>query len=520
MSNNPRIVGVGSLLRLAKIHQLDENDMATQSPNNNTNNTETAAPDAEPSGQNDSSNQTFNSTLGSPALEGDIATGFAFANEQRGRLLYVPETNEWFLFESDRGWVVTTPFEVDMSAKMVVNNLLRNAMAELIAQPDRSGVSKKLSLARKASSLNSMRAMIEMAKSEPGMSCSISEFDADPMLLGVQNGILDLKKGHLNLPMVGLKVSKRCAVEFDPDAECPRFRQFIEEILAESEVRLALQCWFGYCLTGRSIEKKFLMLIGVGDNGKSILIEVMNWLLGTYASKIDTEMLMNHVRSPQGASPDIVALKGMRLVYANETSEGQRLSDARVKDLTGGDTLTGRVPYGKSATTFEPTHKLMLIGNHKPVITDTSSGMWNRVVLIPFEKVIPKEQRDRHLLAKLKQEGPGILNWLLDGLSHYLKYGLDIPASLEVATAAYREDQDILGEWVNEHCNLDLQYRCKCTFAYKAFQRWCRDNGHGQPSKTTFTRRLGGLQIKQSSCRKFYVGFELNASGSSAATLE
>lgn len=449
--------------------------------------------------------------------EGDIANGHAFAKENRGRLVYLIETDRWLQFDTDIGWKHATQNDISLAAKNVVAELLQEASAEILAHPEWNGRSKRMLRALKASNLPSMCAMVEMGKSEPGMSCSANEFDADPMQLGVQNGILDLKTGQLLSPQAYIRVSKRCAVKFDSEAACPRFEQFMEEVLPCKDVRDFVQRWMGYCLTGRSSEKKFVMLLGVGDNGKSILLEFLNWLLGSYATKIDTEMLMNHPRSPQGPSPDIVALQGKRLVYANETSEGQRLADARIKDLTGGDTLTGRVPYGKAAITFEPTHKLMLVGNHKPVITDTSSGMWSRIVLLPFDVVIPKELRDRQLLNKLKYEGSGILNWMLFGLTKYLETGLAIPSTLEGATAAYREEQDMVGEWISDHCTLGAELKCGCTTAYKAFQRWCRDNGHGQPSKTTLTRRLNTANIKQNIGRKYYLGFDLNAAGMRAS---
>ncbi len=161
---------------------------------------------------------------------------------------------------------------------------------------------------------------------------------------------------------------------------------------------------------------------------------------------------MHHPRNPQGPSPDIVSLKGRRFVYANETEEGRRLAEARIKDLTGGDTLTGRVPYSKADITFRPTHKLIIVGNHKPEITDMSAGMWRRVVLTPFDQTIPEAERDPELLETLRREGSGILNILLAGLRDCLQSGLQIPAKIKTATNAYRDEQDILADWVSGNC--------------------------------------------------------------------
>jgi hypothetical protein len=180
-----------------------------------------------------------------------------------------------------------------------------------------------------------LRAMIRQATSEPGMTGRLCEFDADPLLLGVRNGVLDLKSGALLPVSSKVLVSKRCNVAYDPSAGCPRFLRYLEEVQPDAEVRAFLQRFAGYCLTGEVGEKKFLMVTGTGDNGKTVFVELLNWLLGDYARKIETEMLMTHQRNPQGPSADIVALKGRRFVYANETEEGHRLASARVKDMTG-----------------------------------------------------------------------------------------------------------------------------------------------------------------------------------------
>jgi len=403
--------------------------------------------------------------------EGDIANGHDFANLHRNHLIYLIETNNWLRYEPPRGWDPASIALVDSAAKQVAYDLLLKAAKEHASHPEWNGKSKLLTRATKAHQMQHMRAMIEMAKSEPGLNCSINDFDSDPMLLGVQNGVVDLRTQVLMPPNPLTRVSKRCSVEYVPKATCPRFASFINEVLPDTVVAGFVQRWFGYCLTGRSTEKVFLMLIGVGDNGKSVLVEVLKWLLGGYAAKIDTELLMAQPRSPQGPSPEILDIKGRRLIYANETSEGQQLSDARVKDLTGGDTLAARPLYGKTRVEFSPTHKLMMIGNHKPKITDNTSGMWNRVVLVPFEVVVPRNQRDTQLLDKLKLEGPGILNWALDGLTDFKQNGLAVPDKLRAATQAYREEQDLIGEWLVDHCTRGDSLSCKASDAYRAFQQ-------------------------------------------------
>ena len=201
---------------------------------------------------------------------------------------------------------------------------------------------------------------------------------------------------------------------------------------------------------------------------------------GQFSVEIDT----------QGPSPDIVALKGVRFAYANETEEGRRLAEARIKELTGGDRLTGRVPYGKADISFWPSHKLIIVGNHKPEIIDTSAGMWRRPMLTPFDQTIPEAMRDPKLLEALKGEGPGILNWALAGLRDWLRSGLQIPKKIKAATAAYRDEQDILGDWIAENCDTGPSCFVQKRVLYADYVSWTDRNGHRPFSQSRLTRRL------------------------------
>ena len=367
---------------------------------------------------------------------GDVENGRRFAGALRGRLICVSDAG-WYRFDEASSWHSATFEEVELAAKEVLDTMGREAAGRLTAAPRDPAAMQLWKEFKRTSRFHAFRAMIELSKSEPGMSASLADFDADPMLLGVANGVLDLQTSKLRPVSPEVRVSKRCTVAFDQSASCPRFEQFLVEIQPDVTVRDFLQRFIGYCLTGSVDEQVFALLHGSGGNGKSVLIELIYWLLGDYALKVSTDMLMHHQRSSQAPDPDIVALKGKRFVYANETEEGRRLSDARVKDMTGGDTLTGRVPYAKSSIKFEPTFKLVMAGNHKPEIADMSQGMWRRVLLIPFEQTIPVTDRNPELLKTLKTEGPGILNWALAGLRAWRSGRLCVPASIKTATDAY-----------------------------------------------------------------------------------
>jgi putative DNA primase/helicase len=431
---------------------------------------------------------------------GDTYNGATFASFYRDKILFIHETNEVLRFDEGGGWLATAPGTAERAAKAVMRALKDVAHGKA-----------QLAHVTRLCDARAQRAMIEMAKSEPGMTARLTDFDNDPMLLGVKNGVLDLARGVLIPVSPTVLVSKRCNAAYAPEATCPRFERFMSEVQPDAEMRAFLQRWFGLCLTGDASAQAFAFFYGEGFNGKGVLIENFSWLLGDYADKIETEMLMTHQRNPQGPSPDVMALKGRRFVYANETEEGQRLSGARIKDMTGDDSLTGRPPHGKANIKFRPTHKLVIAGNHKPEITDMSLGMWRRVLLVPFERVIPATARDLGLLEKLKREGAGILNWALAGLRAYQQGGLQTPAKVAGATAAYREEQDILGEFLAEKCDTGGGLWTAKRALYSTYVFWANENGYKPLAQGRLTRRLNERGLPLASDKRTVKGLDLKS---------
>lgn len=428
---------------------------------------------------------------------GDVRNGKVFAELFRNKLLFVHETGDVLKFDDTAGWIAAPPNEADRAAKDTLAVMRAHAAERWKAAPDDNNTKRLKAHVEWSSQAQRLYAMIDMAKSEPGMTVSVNDFDADHMLFGVCNGVLDLHTGQLLKVAPEVLVSKRANVAFDPDAECPRWEEFLQEVQPDAGVRAFLRRFVGYCLTGHVDEQVFAFLYGLGRNGKSVFVELLAYLLGDYAHKIPAEMLMQHQRNPQGPSPDIVALKSRRFIFATETEDGARLAAARVKELTGGDTLTGRVPYGKDFVTFRPTHKLMIVGNHKPEIGDNSFGMWRRVLLAPFETTIPANQCDPRLLEKLKAEGPGILNWALAGLRQWRKGGLQLPRRIRAATDAYREENDIIGEWLRDNCVTGGGHSARKDVLYGDYEAWAKANGFHPMTQKRLTRRLGerGYQL-------------------------
>ena len=358
----------------------------------------------------------------------DISNGRIFAHLCKDKLLHIAETDEVLIFNETTGWLKTVSSKAKIMAALEVPKYI-NRQATRISDKDLAIEIYKRAAA--ASDITRLNAMSKIGFAQEGMWASLTQFDADPLLVGTQNGILNIKTQELMTPQPSILVSKRLNVSYDQTASCPGFDAFLSQVQPDAEVRRLLRQLVGIWLYGAPVIQKLIFFYGFG---KSTFMELLAWLLSDYAVRIPTELLMQHQRSPQGPSPDMVALKGARLAYCNEIGEGKQLSEAYVKDLTGGDTITARPLYG-SPVSFSPTHNLVMTGNHKPRVSDNSEGMWRRMLLIGFTITIPEEKRDADLLDKLKREGPGLLNRALAGYADYEANGLCIPASVRQSTA-------------------------------------------------------------------------------------
>ena len=444
----------------------------------------------------------------------DILNGRYFAALHRNRLLRVAEKGNILRF-GETGWHPTDPGAEYQAAIEVVNEI--SSLAQHRLSEGKQDESRELQRHKVWSSTEArLRAMWELGWSEPGMSVKATLLDADPNLLGVRNGIVDLRSRTLLKPRPEILVTKRAAPAFDPSAQCPAFDRFLNDIQPDHTVQRLLQQVCGLVLLGEVLEQRLFFFYGLGANGKSTLIETVAWVLGDYACRIQTETLMRHHRSPQGHDADLAVLKGSRLAYCNEVGEGQRLDPSRTKDLTGGDTISARIPYGREAMTFSPSHTLIMIGNHQPEITDMTHGMWRRLVLIGFDQEIPPNQRDPYLPNKLKQEGSGILNWMLRGLADYLTHGLALPQAVVSATDIYRDEQDLLGQWLDDCCAVRTGAKESKSKAYNSYHSWATERGHRPLSQKRLTQQLKERGHKLDLGKRHYLGFELARDASSS----
>jgi putative DNA primase/helicase len=331
-------------------------------------------------------------------------------------------------------------------------------------------------------------AALELAKSEAPISDDGERWDSNPWLFGVANGIADLRTGALRPATPQDRITKFSPVAFDANAKCPRWEQFLEDIFcADAVLKRYVQKAVGYSLTGCTSEQCLFACYGEGSNGKTTFLEITLYVQGDYGLDLSFNILeAKHYGSTPGEG---VNLPGARFAKAVETREGKQLDEARIKAWTGGDTITVR-PLYRNFFSFQPTHKLWLAFNHKPIIGDDSKAMWRRIRLIPFLCTFDPQHADKGMLEKLKAEASGILNWAITGCLAWQKEGLQTPKAVEQATSEYEAESDPLAPFFEDCCELDIACRVPKTDLRNAYQDWCRANKEKPVSRKAFAEKM------------------------------
>jgi hypothetical protein len=325
---------------------------------------------------------------GAPAIEGksqrprtkkpleartDLGNARRLVRLHGENIRYVPPWKKWLVWDGD-GWEDDNTGKVMRLAKQTIESLHKDALLTS-SEEKRTAVRRHAMYCQSAPRL---KAMIELAQTEIEVVLSPKTFDTDPLMLGVKNGVIDLRTGAFRQAMRENYISRRCNVDFDPAAECPNWKNFLGDVTdGDGESMAFLARAVGYILTGKVNEEVLFVAWGNGSNGKTTFRETIFAMMGSYAVNSDSGLLVSQ-RDPSAASPDIARLHGRRLVTINETKEGDRLNEGRVKFVTGNDTITARFLHANPFD-FMPTHKGFLTTNHCPIITGMDLGIWRRI---------------------------------------------------------------------------------------------------------------------------------------------
>lgn len=344
-----------------------------------------------------------------------------------------------------------------------------------------------------------IQAMALLSRSAKPLTVSHSQLDADPWLLNVQNGTLDLRTGELQEHRRENLITKLACVDYDPDADAPAWRAFLDRVMAGDEALIEyLQRVVGYALTGSVQEHVMGFFFGGGANGKSTFLSTIHAMLGDYATPAPRGLLF---RSRGDRHPtELATLFGRRFVTCSEIEEGQSFDEALTKDLTGGDPIECR-RMREDFWSFQPTHKLFLAGNHKPTVRGDDEGIWRRMRLIPWTVTIPAEERDPALPSRLRAELPGVLAWAVRGCMAWQKGGLGAPEAVLKATTSYREENDILGEFFRLYVVFEAQAKIQRKELRESYENFCKENGCEPFGAKRFAGRLRERAVTEGSLR-------------------
>jgi len=400
---------------------------------------------------------------------------------------YVAEFRTWIYWDGLR-WRFDSLNNVKRMAKNSITSMVDSSRETLNTE-------QHLALARHAQrseNKSSIEGMLYATKLSEGLTISQSSLDQQMYLLGVSNGVVDLKSGCLKVNNRSDLITKQGFVEFRPEAECPLWLNFLHTIMGgDKEMMGYLQRIIGYSLTGNTSEQALFFLNGLGANGKSVLVKVIQKLLGDYASQMPIKVLTKR-GNDAGVDDNLARLRGARFVATTETEEGVWLNESDIKLMTGQDILNAQFKYQDSFQ-YEPEFKIFMSGNHRPKIKGNDYGIWRRIRLIPFEVRIARDKQDKKLEDKLTTELSGILNWAIEGCLEWQELGLQTPKKVEDATKEYRSEMDIIKSWKADCCEPTpgVGVTTATKGLYSSFKHWADVNGERYVmSNKTFTIKL------------------------------
>jgi putative DNA primase/helicase len=293
------------------------------------------------------------------------------------------------------------------------------------------------------------------------------QWDFDDWALSTPGGIVDLRTGGSRPARREDYATKSTAVT--PGGDCQRWLAFLDHVTNhDGDLQLFLQRMLGYCLTGSVRDHALFFLYGSGSNGKSTFVETARSILGSYSRTAPTGMLMasNYDRHPT----DIAGLRGIRMAVTTEVEEGRVWDSARIRSLTGGDSITAR-GMRQDFFDFDPKFKLVIAGNDKPVIRKVDEAIRRRFHVVPF--CVKITQPDPDFREKLVDEWPGILAWMIKGCRMWQEQGLSAPRAVADATADYLEQQDVVGRWIADTCEMKPSAKTPIADLFASWNKWC-----------------------------------------------
>lgn len=390
-------------------------------------------------------------------------------------LMFVPEIERWFIWTGVY-WRAAVNVEIEHLAKETIRALVNE-------RDDHEEAAEFFQFCAISQQARMVSNMVKLATSDPRVAVPARELDKHGHLLGVKNGVVDLRTGRLLPPDPDLHITLTCSCDYDPSAKAPLFERTLSEVFScDADMVEYVTRTFGYALMGNPIQDIMFIAFGNGSNGKSTIFNAVRQVFGSYARSADPNSFISDGKQRGGGGPreDIVRLLGARFVYVNEPDENGELREGMVKSMTGGDTITARGVHAKNSVEITPTWVVYMPTNHKPIIKGNDNGIWRRMGLLPFErnfdndKTIVKDEKRRE---KLLAEMPGILALLVRAALRYQRDGLTMPARAQAARDTYRSQMDLLAEWLDEFCEVDSEATASATELWESWEMFARRRG-------------------------------------------
>lgn len=439
-------------------------------------------------------------TVAAEHFRSDIGYADAFVRRHGQEIRFCAEEERWLVFDQENGWRRDGSNRIKSMFANYARELYRDALEQ--AKDMDPAIGKRLIDARAGlGNKKRIEPALSFAACNPSVVIHATQLDADPFLVGVLNGVVDLQSGSFQPHRPEHLVTRRLEVHYDANATAPTWDRFLDEVQPDPKMRSFLQRLSGYSITGAIREHVLPFHYGVGANGKGTFLEhAMLKLLGDYGAKLTNGLVYANDRA-KCPLLELAELCGRRFGLGEENNDGARLNEGALKSITGGDRQKGRFHY-KEHVEYFPTYKIALVGNHKPRIDGTDDGIWRRFLLVDWPVQIPSDKRDGKLPDKLAVEMSGILNWCIAGARAWMAEGLNPPESCRAATEAFREKSDELVEFIEDGFEKDHDGYCTKAEAFDAYKRWAGRQGISRP----MSKRCLGVQFVNRGWREFKRG--------------
>ncbi|MGR6923112.1 DNA primase family protein [[Actinomadura] parvosata] len=413
--------------------------------------------------------------LGPEQHRGQLRMAYRFIREQAMGLRYVHNIG-WHRWDGVR-WLLDDQ-RVDLEACVAT---IKRAVREAEGLSGQAANDLWADIHR-VESASAMEGTLKIAAALPPITTAPKALDADPYLFNTPSGTMNLRTGEVH-PNRRDDLITRVAGGFTEDAFNEEWEGFLKRILPDEEVRAFVQRLFGYAMLGKVTEHVMPIFTGTGANGKGTLRDAVLAAFGDYAIEIDPAMLMESKHERHGAFK--MRLRGARLAFCSETERGRRFAEATMKRLVGGDQIEANY-MRQNPITFDPSHTLIMLTNFLPKVSGDDPAVWRRILVVPFDVVIPEDERDGDLPTRLKAAASAVLAWTYQGWLAYQKEGLNPPDAVRARTRAYQQSSDTLARFLSERTYATQSGRVKARDLFAAWSAWCLASGEEPGSEVAF----------------------------------